>query len=349
MKLVVEKFDSLNQYLDVIKSRKPNAVFENEKELASESEGFSFTHTNSYSEADELARVGYKEGLDKLKAANNKTRHLGSTVKALPSTGVVGFAPHVPNAITGVPNSMITTQRVEQRAKVISILYYMGGSCRIGTNSFIEAGKNVLNVIYSLELQGYRVALNVITSFCANKERAFSIVQIKNWRQPSNPLKISYPLIHPSFFRRHGIKWVETTPELSDRGFLGGYGYPLDVSEGSTTDDRRKWLKDNGILQDGWFYTERKEAEDLDADELIEAMGINAANKKADKPKRQKRAEYSPCEKYEPKRGMGLRFEEMDLGDPREYPEADGPEFSPEDLKLPPEELYRKLRRRKWY
>ena len=342
MKLVVEKFDSLNQYLDVIKSRKPNAVFENEKELASESEGFSFTHTNSYSEADELARVGYKEGLDKLKAANNKTRHLGSAVKALPSTGVVGFAPHVPNAITGVPNSMI-------RAKVISILYYMGGSWDIGTSRFIEAGKNILNVIYSLELQGYRVALNVMTNFCTSKERAFSIVQIKNWQQPSNPLKISYPLIHPSFFRRYGFRWLETAPNLSDSSFPAAYGKPLGVVEGNTTDDRRKWLKANGILQDGWFYTEREEAEKLDADELIEAMGINAANKKADKPKRQKRAEYSPCEKYETERGMGLRFEEMNLGDPREYPEDDVPEFSPEDLKLPPEELYRRLRRRKWY
>ncbi len=350
MKLVIEKFDSLSQYLDIIEKRKPNEIFAKE-ELASETGNFSFTHTKSYTEANEIARVGYKDGLDKLKAANNKTRHMGSAPKALPVTSVVGFAPHVPNAITGVPCSMITTQRVEQKAKVISILYYMGGSCRVGTDEFIEAGKNILNVIYSLELQGYRVALNVMINFCTGKERAFSIVQIKNWRQPSNPLKISYPLVHPSFFRRHGFRWLETTPELSDRSFTDAYGQPLDVVEGKTVDGRRRWLKEQGILQDGWFYTERIEARDNEADDLIKAMGIGEKpeSKNAKKPKRQRAAEgYDPERKYETERGMGLRFEDMELPDapsPFEYPDDELPDFTPADLRLPAEELYKKLQR----
>lgn len=118
----------------------------------------------------------------------------------------------------------------------------------MGTSEFVRAGKNILNVIYTLELQGYRVALNVMTNFCTNKERAFSIVQIKNWRQPSNPLKISYPLVHPSFFRRHGFRWLETVPELTDGTFTDAYGRPLDVDEGRNADDRRRWLKEQGIL-----------------------------------------------------------------------------------------------------
>lgn len=354
MKLVVEKFESLNQYLDVIEARKPNKVFAGEM-LSSKSGGRRFTLTDSYEEANEIARVGYKEGLDELKAADKKTRHLGSAPKALPATSVVGFAPHVPNAITGVPCSMITTQKTEQRAKVISILYYMGGACAVGTSEFVRAGKNILNVIYTLELQGYRVALNVMTNFCTSKERAFSIVQIKNWRQPSSPLKISYPLVHPSFFRRHGFRWLETVPELTDGAFTDAYGRPLDVDEGRNADDRRRWLKEQGILQDGWFYTERIEARDHEADELIKVMGIGAKSEmktKASKPKRQERAAgYDPEAKYEPERGMGLRFDDMELPDPEDmpfdYPEEDMPGFSPEDLKLPPEELFLKLQKKR--
>lgn len=345
MKLIHEHFDSLGRYLGVIENRKPNRVFTGQS-LHSNDRDRSFTLTESYAEACELARDGYKEGLDKLQAVNRKTRHMGSAPKALPVTSVVGFAPHVPNAITGVPCSMIATQKVEQKAKVISILYYMGGSCNVNAKEFVEAGKNIMNVVYTLELQGYRVALNLLTCFCESNERALCTVQVKHWRQPSNPLKISYPLIHPSFFRRHGFRWLETQPELTERGFICGYGLPLERAEGSSADARRRWLKEQGILQEGWFYTEREEARRNEADELIKVMGIGAVpNRKAvSKPKAQESAkEYKPSGRYETERGMGLRFEDMKLPEPFELPDDDMPDFSPADLRLPPEALYKKM------
>lgn len=353
MKIIYEHFDSLGRYLETIENRKPNRVFSGYS-LHSKDRDRDFTLTDSYEEANELARVGYKEGLDKLKAANSKTRHMGSAPKALPVTSVVGFAPHVPNAITGVPCSMITTQKVEQKAKVISILYYMGGACHVNAREFVEAGKNILNVIYSLELQGYRVALNVLTSFCEDNEYALCSVQVKHWRQPSNPLKISYPLIHPSFFRRHGFRWLETQPELTASGFTCGYGRPLEVVEGRNANDRRRWLREQGILQDGWFYTERDEARRNEADELIKAMGITDGSgaKAPSKPSRKtppKAVEYKPSGRYEPERGMGLRFEDMKLPEPFEIPEDDMPDFSPADLRLPPEALYKKMMGKRGY
>ena len=351
MKLIHEHFNSLGQYLDVIESRKPNRVFAGHS-LHSSDRDRAFTLTDSYEEANALARIGYKEGLDELQAASRKTRHIGSIPKALPATSVVGFAPHVPNAITGIPCSMITTQKVEQKAKVISILYYMGGACHVNAKEFVEAGKNILNVVYTLELQGYRVALNVLTNFCENSERALCTVQVKNWRQPSNSLKISYPLVHPSFFRRHGFRWLETQPELTDQSFTIGYGRPLEVVEGRNADARRHWLREQGILQDGWFYTEREEARANEAEELIKVMGIGAKPEKktASKPKRQEAAkEYKPSGRYEPERGMGLRFEDMELPEPFEIPEDDMPDFSPADLRLPPEALYKKMMGRQGY
>ena len=349
MKIIYEQFDSLGQYLDTIAERKPNQVFSG-CSLHSNDRDRAFTLTNSYEEASELARTGYKDGLDKLKEANSKTRHMGSVPKALPATSVVGFAPHVPNAITGVPCSMITTQKVEQKAKVISILYYMGGACHVDAKEFVEAGKNILNVIYTLELQGYRVALNVLTNFCEDKERALCSVQVKHWRQPSNPLKISYPLIHPSFFRRHGFRWLETQPELTDRGFIIAYGRPLDNTEGRTVDDRRRWLREQGILQDGWFYTERLEAKAHEADELIKVMGITGSAPGKEKRRVPAKASgYNPEGKYETERGMGLKFDEMELPEPFEIPEDDMPDFSPADLRLPPEALYKKLAGRRGY
>ena len=325
MKVIHEQFDGLGQYLHTIESRRPNKVFQHKK-LSSEDSGRAFTLTESYDEANTLARNGYMDGLDKIKAAGTKSRHMGSAPKALPAMGVVGFAPHVPNAITGVPLSMITKTQVEQKAKVISVLYYMGGAARVGAQEFVDAGKNILNVIYSLELQGYRVALYVMTTFCEPSERAICTVQIKHWRQPSNPLKIAYPLVHPSFFRRHGFRWLETQPDLTDKDFPAGYGYPLDIREGSKSDDRRKWLREQGILQTGWFYTEREEACKKEADELIKIMGI-------EKGSTERKAPRKPVE---PERGMGIRLEDMELPD---FVEPDGlPDFS-----------FKDLGRKKWY
>jgi len=274
MRLVFEEYDSLSKYLETISKREPNNVFKHET-LSSQKSDREFSLTGSYEEALTLAKVGYKEGLDKIEAANKKSRHTEAAPKAMPAVGPVGYAPHVPNAITGVPFSMITKTQIEQKAKVISILYYMGGHCGIDTSEFVKAGKNILNVIHTLEVQGYRVALYVMTAYCKSGEYAINRVQIKHWRQPSNPLKVSYPLIHPSYFRRNGFRWLETVPELK-ADFTYGYGRPLEGAVGNenNANDRRKWLKEQGILQDGWFYTERIEARDNEAEKLIEKMGI---------------------------------------------------------------------------
>ena len=274
MKIIHEQFESFGQYLTAIDGRPINKVFKHRLPASQTRGRDDFMMTYDYAEASELAKVGYKDGLDALKAVSTKSRHMESALKNMPTTGVVGYAPHVPNAITGVPLSMITKQPVEQKAKVISILYYMGGASKIDTSEFVEAGKNILNVIYSLELQGYRVALYVMTNFCGKYERALCTVQVKHWRQPSNPLKIAYPLVHPSFFRRHGFRWIETQPEITDNDFSDAYGRPLDNSEGSCPGDRRRWLTENGLLKAGWFYTERIEAQNNEADELIKLMGI---------------------------------------------------------------------------
>jgi len=340
MKLIYETFDTLEQYTDTIESRPTNRVFVHKGSLSSDDRDYDFSLTHSYAEAGDLARRGYKEGLDNLEAANVKSRHMESAPKPLPVNGIVGYAPHVPNAIAGVPLSMISKQDVEQKAKVISILYYMGGSCYIDAREFVEAGKNIMNVVYTLELQGYRVALYILTTFCRNSEYALCSVQVKHWRQPSNPLKIAYPLIHPSFFRRHGFRWLETHPELTDREFIHGYGTPLDKSEGNNPDARRTWLRNKGILKAGWFYTERIEAKRAEASELIKIMGITDTPAKPEKKSKPIPQPYAA--EPTPPRGMGARFEDMGLPKYMEPERGDLPEFTPADLRLSAEDLFRK-------
>jgi hypothetical protein len=273
---VVETFNGVHEYLTVIGKRKPNMVF-NGKKLHSEEKGYGFTMTNNYAESVEIMATGYKEGLDGLKKCKGtKVHHTGNVRKAIPQAGVVGYAPHVPNAIAGVPQSMISSQKIEQHAKVITIVYDAGASASVDAKSFVKAGRNILDVVTLLELQGYRVRVDIQNTFCTCGECAMCRITVKNHRQPINPLKISYLLLHPSFFRRQGFKWLETVPELTNRDFLGGYGKPLrhHVGSDASTDKIRYYLKEHGLLDGETFFSNFCEAENHSAEELVELLGI---------------------------------------------------------------------------
>lgn len=271
--VVIERFDSLTSYAYIIGKRTPNAVFSRHS-LASETGCEEFTLTASYDDSLSLMMTGYKEGLKNLTASQGtRIAHTSRVAKNLPTTDVVGYIPHIPNAITGIPQSMISTKPTEQKAKVISILYAIGSSGGTDASRFIAAGRNLLEVIMTLELQGYRVGLKIITSYCVSSQNAFCIVQIKDHRQQSNPLKIAYPLLHPSFFRRQGFRWLETCPAVVDCDFRCGYGCVLRYKF-KTVNERREYLRQQGMLEPGCFYTEFEEAEKNTVDDLIKKMGI---------------------------------------------------------------------------
>jgi hypothetical protein len=274
--VVFEKFDSLSQFIDVIRTRKTNEIFlrQEEKEVlhSQKKTDYNWYLTNSYEESIKLATNGYEEGLDRLMSTGTRFQYRVNIPKNMPDVDFVGYAPHVANAIAGVPKAMISSAKVEQKARAISIMYSHGDSADVSGADFVEAGKNILNVINTLELRGYRVALYVIDASCS-RQVAISIVKIKDWRQPSNPLKLAYPLLHPSYFRRQGFKWLETYPYLEDHCLIT-HGAPLRAHCGRDTSDQIKYLREIGVLKTNMFYTTFNEAKINMPEELIKSMGI---------------------------------------------------------------------------
>jgi hypothetical protein len=265
--IVFEEFDSLIQYIDVIGKRKLNSVFSR----SSLSSNRTRSDLPTYEESVELAKNGYKEGLNKLISTDDQFQHREKIPKSIPSTDFVGYAPHVANAIAGVPKSMISVQHIEQKAKVITIFYSAGDAGGSSVNNFITAGKNILNVINTLELRGYRVSV-VVLHITFEGQYAIRLVRIKHWRQPSNPLKLAFPLLHPSFQRRFGFRWLETHPDIEDTGFSCSYGTTF--NRAYSTKEQRDKLMEMGILKKGCFYTSLSEAMENDARKLINLMGI---------------------------------------------------------------------------
>ncbi len=280
---VTETFNGVNEFLCVIGKRSPNNVFKGKK-LSSEKQDYNFTMTSSYAESEELMAKGYKEGLNNLqKSKSVKVNRTTNIQKNIPQTGIVGYAPHVPNAIAGVPQSMIAQQKIDQRVKVLTIVYDGGAPGCVNAERFVSAGRHVLDLVQALELQGYRVRVDIQDTFCTYKECAICRFTVKNHRQPINPLKISYLLIHPSFFRRQVFRWLETVPELTNPRFADGYGRPLYWKvdcNGASTERIREYLKQHRLLEKDTFFTNFYEAENHSADELIELMGIKKKGSK---------------------------------------------------------------------
>lgn len=229
-KLVNENFRSVNEFLNIINNRPNNEIM---KFGNSSKDGtYTFTHTNSYEEAENLLINGDKQFLNKIKSSRDYKLKGNISQRRIPYNDIVGFAPNVPNAIRGIPQSMINKTIIKDKSKTVSIIYSPTGNGIIDASEFEKCGIVILNVINKLELSGIRVNLKIACK-CSfgNSEYTLCTVKVKDYREHLDLAKISFPIAHPSFFRRFGFKWLETTPNLTDSEYTYGYGHTVPIKE----------------------------------------------------------------------------------------------------------------------
>lgn len=231
-KVVFEQYDNIYKFMDIIETRKNNGIFSEEH---SKREGKrDWRGTDTYKEALELFASGIPDEADKLKRSLNtiKNNSSASSPKRIPQNYYYGYAPNIPAAIIGLPKSMKRVHNTPQKVKTVSIFY--DGTMNAGTDgeTLEQAGETILQLVYLLEVQGYRVALSQFC-FAANydEENAICSILLKDWKQHFDLLKLSFPLTSPAMFRRFGFRWIETLPNISNRGWDYGYGHHLHKSD----------------------------------------------------------------------------------------------------------------------
>lgn len=273
--IVFEKYDSLDVFARSLE-RPVNSVFLGAS-LASQRNGDgSWAGTDTYSEAVRLFNDGWDEkveeirkGLIQFEQANQKDV---SYQKSRPNTAVVGFTPHVPNAILGLPNSMIYTERTPMKAKIVRIIYNMTMNCGTNKRDIMKAGLTVLKIAYSMERKGYRVKIDV-NPFLAREgdEKACALVCVKDWRQQIDIKKVAFPIAHPAMFRRLGFRWLETVPNIKKDGWTCGYGQSLEKAEAA-----KELLKKCNALEDNDYFVNVLIAKenDFDPEKVAKAIGI---------------------------------------------------------------------------
>lgn len=229
MKYIVKKFDSLNEYSRYLKSDMSD-LFKKYGHAASEECTKSFTGTSSFEEADNMLKFGDLENLKKIKAELSKIQVNGGGETKYTETyrSFVGYAPHVPSYVSGQPKTMLRKRVVrETDVKIVNIMYSSAASCGVDARDILETSVNVMNFIHSLEKQGYSVNLYTMIATSKGNETVSQIVKIKSSDDYTNLSKVVYPMVNPSFLRRHFFKFMEVTEGITNKDFCHSYGLPV--------------------------------------------------------------------------------------------------------------------------
>ncbi len=272
-----EFFGSVQEFVNTINKRTPNKAFLEAGVEASKTGSESFTGTNSFEEAQDLMKHGYKEGAKDLLQCKSGVKVISPERKKQTFQDVTGFAPIVPNAIIGLPNSMLNKCMQQKQARVINILLDIDICGSTDKNVILLGGKNIYSLIKSIESTGTKVNLSIMSSSYLTKNKKFTCVfiKVKDSRQAINPQLVAYPIIHPSFFRRHVFRWIETSELTNYISLTSYYGYIGRFYMSDKSGSVMRFLTDNKLADKNTFYIDIvKASRAKDLKELKQFLGV---------------------------------------------------------------------------
>jgi hypothetical protein len=281
-KVVSENFKSLNTLLDTMESRPiRNIAFKNKEALASQREEIDkekpWSGTKTYNEAMEVMKSGFRDPLEKMKRGILKMGNMDKDTRPKLKNDFVGFVPHVPHTLMNLPITMINKEKQVHKNKMIHLVYSFSASSKVSPNDLIKGGINFISLVNSLEKQGFRVKIDILSSHASEKTLACMTLNVKEYGQALNLLKLTFPLVHPAMFRRIGFKWLETTTELKDPDLTIGYGTPLSYLMGYDNLKEANYLKDHGVLKgdNTYFCTVYTAMKTDSVESLAKQIGIS--------------------------------------------------------------------------
>ena len=213
-KVIFNKFNSVEEFakwLQVTPQTAEGKKFDASNEVSKYNT--EFTGTESFDVAQKLLKYGDKVNADKIAATIRKIKAngKGNEIRNSLYNSPCGFMPIVPKVLAGDPQNMLAIKKQRYNStKVLNIAYNVAVSCSITTDDMIKTAAKVANVIASLEKNGYRVNLYAYACGMDIKSNYYSLlVKIKDSGKYLDTLRIAYPLVNPSFYRRHVFGYME--------------------------------------------------------------------------------------------------------------------------------------------
>ena len=213
-KVIFNKFNSVEEFSNWINTT-PQTKKGKEFSVSTEvsRQRTEFTGTGSFEEAQALLKYGDKVNADKITATIRKIKAQGkgNETRNKLYNSPCGFMPIVPKVLAGDPQNMLAIKKQKYTStKVLNIAYNVAVSCSITVTELTETAAKVANIIASLEKNGYRVNLYAYACGRDLKNNYYSLlVKIKDSGKYLDTLRIAYPLVNPSFYRRHVFGYME--------------------------------------------------------------------------------------------------------------------------------------------
>jgi hypothetical protein len=182
----------------------------------------------SFDEAIRLARFGWHEGVQSIKAALS-TDGTADTVQAW-EIEQAGIMPCIPAFLSGSPVCMYQPVETDGSLRRIALCFSMSGACTIRASSWLRFAAALSQVTADLTAAGIDVA---VYSFEVSRARGTEArhsygVAIREFGEPFDLSRIAFAG-HPAFLRRLGFSYCENTPAHLDIA-RSGYGMPESVT-----------------------------------------------------------------------------------------------------------------------
>lgn len=211
--IVNERYNSIADFRKSLERKKIGKMYDESNEYKFTKD---FCGTSTHKEADELLTNG-DTFTAKIIEGCNKNKRFNRTANTI-KQDFCGFVPNVGAVVSGSPINMYNVKQTTYRnTKVLNLVYFIGAGYDVDKKELAAAGAKLLNIINTLEAQGYRT--NVFAARCivpkingkAQKNSLLNLaIKIKDSGKHLNITKIAYPIAHPAFFRRHCFKWADT-------------------------------------------------------------------------------------------------------------------------------------------
>ena len=268
-----EHFDSVFDFENTVNKRAVNPVFEGRESSYTGTKDF--CETKSYAEANELLMKGWNTKVQKMEKELKAFSRTVKAVRTRQKKSVAGHAHCVPNAIRGVPKSMISVERVacKKKERTAHLVFLNIGNCLTEAEDLMKAGMTVLKLAVLLDRAGVRSRIDMVPiATCRDKSCYGCTVKVKDYRQSLNLSKLAYPIAHVSFFRRHGFRYLETLPGEINSGMRAGHG----ASQSKGTEIMQAYLHDAVGVEDAIVidYNDCRRV-GFDSRKLAETMRIN--------------------------------------------------------------------------
>ena len=165
---------------------------------------------------------GWKEGAEGIerKLAELKPMRRHDTTRVASKHDYIGSSVNVGRAMSGKPKAMTRTVRVAAPTRTVKLVYDIAILANVTTEEQYRIGACVLALVTTLQYAGFRVALDMAATSIMRSGHVASVrLNVKDFSEPLNVMKIAFPIAHSDMFRTAVWGWRERQTEMaSNRG-----------------------------------------------------------------------------------------------------------------------------------